>query len=87
MPVYTYLCEKCGNNFQTFHSMSIRLENCDKCGEKECLERIPGQISYDDLKERREQKKIGEITKDFIENSRKDLEEMKKEMKNKEYKL
>lgn len=87
MPIYTYLCEKCGSSFQIFHSMSTRLNNCDKCGGEECLERIPGQISYGELKEKYNNKKVGDITKDFIEESRKDLKEMKKELISKEYKI
>ena len=33
MPTYDYQCQKCGLEFEAFHSMSVKpLKKCEKCG-------------------------------------------------------
>ena len=36
MPTYEYVCQKCGHEFESFHSINAVLKNCpkDKCGQK-----------------------------------------------------
>jgi putative FmdB family regulatory protein len=36
MPTYEYVCQKCGHEFEAFHSISATLKNCpeDQCGKK-----------------------------------------------------
>ena len=36
MPTYEYVCEKCGHEFEAFHSISAVLDTCSKdtCGRK-----------------------------------------------------
>ena len=41
MPAYTYKCEVCENEFDTFHSITEELHNCDKCNNENSLKRVP----------------------------------------------
>jgi len=36
MPTYEYICQKCGHEFESFHSITTVLKNCpeDNCGRK-----------------------------------------------------
>jgi putative FmdB family regulatory protein len=36
MPTYEYACQKCGHEFEAFHSISSVLKSCpeDRCGQK-----------------------------------------------------
>ena len=41
MPTYDYVCLKCNDKFESFHSMKKRIIKCKKCGGK--LKRLIGK--------------------------------------------
>ena len=77
MPRYTYRCDVCGNSFEVSHSISEKLTNC-KCGEEGSLRRIPSLPFRVSAKENKQ--KTGEMVKEFIEDTKKEIEFSKLEM-------
>ena len=78
MPSYIYHCNDCKMEFETFHGMSERPEQCELCGSTGCLIRVP-QMTYVSRKE-----KSGDLVKEYIEKNKKVLEQEKREAKNQE---
>ena len=76
MPRYTYRCSACLEYFEVSHSISDKLTDCD-CGSKGSLVRIPSVPFNVSLKKT---KKPGQLVKEFIEDSKRDVEEYKKDM-------
>ncbi len=75
MPKYTYRCEVCGEHFEKFHSISEKLTDCE-CGEAGSLTRVPSLPFCVSVKKQ----KAGQIVKDFIEDTKRDVEAQKQEM-------
>ena len=78
MPRYVYRCDSCEQHFQVRHGMSDKQESCVLCENAGELTRVPQMpsIKKESLPEK---KKAGNITKDYIEDNRELLSEMKKE--------
>jgi len=76
LPRYTYRCSACLEYFEVSHSISDKLTDCD-CGSKGSLVRIPSVPFNVSLKKT---KKPGQLVKEFIEDSKRDVEEYKKDM-------
>ena len=77
MPRYTYRCDVCGNSFEVSHSISEKLTDCE-CGEEDSLKRIPSlpfRVSTIENKQ-----KAGQIVKEFIEDTKKEVQKSKQEM-------
>ena len=83
MPRYVYKCSLCSGHFQIRHGMSEKQEICTICNGKGALTRVP-QMPFVVSKEET-QVKVGSTTKDFIEQNREVLEEMKKEARSSTY--
>ena len=77
MPRYTYKCNVCKRYFETFHSISEKLTDCE-CGEEASLNRIPSLPFRVSTKENKI--KSGQIVKEFIEDTKKEVSDYKKEM-------
>ncbi len=77
MPRYTYRCDVCGNSFEVSHSISEKLTNC-KCGKEGSLKRIPSLPFRVSTKPNKQ--KAGEMVKDFIEDTKKEIAASKSEM-------
>ena len=77
MPRYIYRCDSCSGHFQIRHGMSEEQEECIICMEKGNLVRVPQIPSLVTHKE--EDSKVGDTTKNFIEQNRELLNTMKKE--------
>ena len=77
MPRYTYRCDVCGNSFEVSHSISEKLTNCE-CGEEGSLKRIPSLPFRASVKINKQ--KAGEIVKEFIEDAKKEVKQVKQEM-------
>ena len=75
MPKYTYKCEACGEHFEKIHSISEKLTDCE-CGEAGCLTRVPSLPFCVSVKTQ----KAGQVVKDFIEDTKRDVEVQKQEM-------
>lgn len=85
MPIYTYECRECQYKFDTLHSMSESLKNCEKCNGSETLVKIPQLLtSYSNQKSDRVA--AGERVEKHIEDTRKILLDSKRELVGREYK-
>lgn len=80
MPAYTYLCENCEHKFDTVHSMTEELHNCENCNSQNTLKRVPQLLtSYSRQKSEREM--AGERVQKAIEDNRKILLDQKESLK------
>ena len=77
MPRYTYRCDVCGNSFEVSHSISEKLTDCE-CGEEGSLKRIPSLPFRASVKVNKQ--KAGEIVKEFIEDTKMEIEKSKEKM-------
>ena len=77
MPRYTYRCDVCGKSFEVSHSISEKLTDCE-CGEEGSLKRIPSLPFRASVKINKQ--KAGEIVKEFIEDTKKEIRKTKHEM-------
>jgi putative FmdB family regulatory protein len=77
LPRYIYRCDVCGDSFEISHSISEKLTDCE-CGEEGSLKRIPSLPFRASIKINKQ--KAGEVVKEFIEDTRKQIDQTKKEM-------
>jgi|MDSZ01.3.fsa_nt_gb putative FmdB family regulatory protein len=82
MPKYTYKCSECEVVFETRHSMSEELTDCTECETDGTLKKVPSMfISFVKKTGESKNSKVGELTKEKIEEFRKDLNKQKKDMR------
>jgi len=78
MPTYIYKCDACENEFKVRHAMAEVHENCIHCDSDNII-RVPS--SFNSLSKPPERiKKTGDVTKEFIESAREDLNTQKEEL-------
>tara|TARA_R100000908_G_C3704353_1_gene113522 strand:- start:152 stop:406 length:255 start_codon:yes stop_codon:yes gene_type:complete len=77
LPRYTYRCDVCGNSFEVSHSISEKLTDCE-CGEEGSLERIPSLPFRVSAKPNKQ--KAGQLVKEFIEDTKREVQKSKQEM-------
>jgi len=78
MPKYEYKCKTCNEHFFLRHGIKEKIEKRPTC-EKECdLERIP-TISFRKIEKKK--KKVGKVVRDYIEDTKKEIEEEKEHLK------
>jgi len=81
MPIYVYECLDCETHFTASHGMKESQATCKSC-EGTDIRRVP--TSFTNLSKRIEKvKKVGEVTKEFIEENREELNKQKQELDNK----
>ena len=80
MPIYVYQCGDCLGEWKENHLMSETVEECPWCSSKN-VGRKPSKFSYG-LKKEQKINKVGDLTNEFIENSKQDLKNQKKELDN-----
>lgn len=82
MPIYVYRCDDCLGEWKESHAMSEEIEECNWCHSSN-IKRVPSLFS-NFLRENSwissKNKKTGDLTKEFIESSKKDLKEQKREL-------
>jgi len=78
MPKYAYKCKECDHAFEVFHPMSEKMKDCEECDSVASLFRIPFVPDY--IKKPDTTTRSGNIVKEFIKNTKKDIEQEKKEM-------
>jgi putative FmdB family regulatory protein len=85
MPRYRYMCNECTLTFTLVHGINEVLVDCPKCDATQSMEKLLStpiiiksdiQISQD---------KVGELTKEYIEENRRILQEQIKEAKSEDY--
>jgi putative FmdB family regulatory protein len=82
MPRYRYKCNECGDIVIVFHGIKETLTECKKCPQENTMKKLlstPLAIK----KQPKTDKKIGDITKKYIEENREILKQQKKEAKEK----
>jgi len=80
MPLYTYECGTCNHKFDTVHSISESLHNCENCNGIETLKRVP-QLLTSYTKQKTERDMAGERVQRVIEDNRKILLDQKEGLK------
>ena len=85
MPRYTYHCNTCEETFNVTHSMSEEYESRDECGDKCELEKIPSNLIVLSNTTVVDNKKVGQVVNKSIEESRQELKEEKRKLRNKVY--
>lgn len=78
MPIYIYECLDCLGEWKENHGMTESAEECDWC-QSGNIHRKPTQFN-NLTKVQQQKRKTGELTKEFIENSREDLKHHKQEL-------
>ena len=87
MPRYTYRCDECEEVFEINHSMSIKLKDCELCGSLESLTRVPSSTFITTkLASTKDDKKVGDLVKEHIEESKKELKSEQQRLKDVKYK-
>ena len=87
MPRYTYRCNECEEVFEINHSMSIKLKDCELCDSEDSLTRVPSSTFITTkVASNKDNKKVGDVVKDHIEETKKDLKVEQERLKGIEYK-
>ena len=85
MPKYTYHCDKCNKDFEVIHSIKNKLETCEEC--EGSLVRIPSYVFIDSGHEKlANDRKVGDIVKDHIKESKRELKKEQERISSQEYK-
>ena len=75
MPSYVYECCDCEEVIEVFHSMSEERTDCELCGSKNVLTKIPEVPIYV------KNNKSGKVVKQHIEEAKQQIREEKEKMK------
>jgi|TARA_Y100000034_G_C6532901_1_gene229665 putative FmdB family regulatory protein len=82
MPRYRYECINCGDLVIVFHGIKETLTDCKKCSQENIMKKLLS-MPLNIKKQPKKNKKIGDITKEYIEANREILVQQKKEAKEK----
>lgn len=83
MPKYTYYCNKCKISYIMNHSLNEIHDVCNSCGSDKCLNKIPAMFNYS--KKLEKENVAGALVKETIEDSKRDIEEAKQNLKNRKH--
>jgi putative FmdB family regulatory protein len=84
MPKYFYSCQECEHSFGAYHSPKEKLKICPQCGTINGLVRKVNKV-FINKQITNQTKEVGDLTKEFIEESRDTLKDYRKELGNNEY--
>lgn len=79
MPKYFYGCKECDSVLTFYHSMNETKEDCTECSATKSLVRKPSLFVFQ--QHENNNKKIGQVVKESIEEFKEDLEIQKEELK------
>jgi len=82
MPKYRYYCKNCDTEFFVYHGMSDSQTQCVGCFAED-IEKLITSPSFKKVVVKKE--KVGDLTKQHIEENRKILEEEKRKIREEEY--
>ena len=85
MPSYDYECDSCGFNFRVSHSITSKMTDCIECEQEDSLNRYTPSANFVSFVEKAENKKVGTVVKESIADFRQDLEQQKREVKNRSF--
>ena len=83
MPQYCYNCVECEHEFERWHSIKERLDNCPECESVKSLYRVP-QFTVN--KKIDKGAKVGSLVNKTIAEAKKEIEEERKKARKEEYK-
>jgi len=84
MPRYDYRCKECDFEFTKSHGMGEKLTDCIECNAANTLFRVPlAFITHSNNSAG--PSKAGEIVKKHIEETKKEIEQEKRDLINKDY--
>ena len=81
MPRYRYRCDKCTTETIIAHTFTEIVEDCTLCGETKCMQKLLSNPHYVKKNTQPANKKVGELTKEYIEQNREILNQMKTQTK------
>jgi len=76
MPRYKYFCPGCAQEFILYHAIQEVITVCDHCESNQLQKLLTKPIHIE-----KKVNKIGDLTKKYIEDNKKILEDLKKEDK------
>jgi len=79
MPKYIYRCNECEDEFEIYHSMSDRLNDCESCELTGSLIRVPS-FTTKIVKNTNNSSKVGDIVISHIEEARQQLKKEKEKL-------
>ena len=85
MPRYRYMCEECTQTFTVLHGINEVLVKCQECNSPQSMRKLLSRPFAPKKATSAPQSKVGDLTKEYIEENRKVLEQQKKEAKKKTY--
>ena len=86
LPKYVYKCLECEKLYEVIHGFNEKISHCSEvsknseCGGTSIIERVPQTINF--IKKQEKKTQIGQIVNNFIEDTKKEVEEYKEEMIN-----
>ena len=83
MPKYIYKCSSCDVVLGFYHTMSESVSDCTQCGAKDSLIKKPSFFNLNRQEE--ENKKIGSVVKESIQDFKEDLDTQRKELQEQLY--
>jgi len=84
MPLYSYRCGICGHIFDEFHSIKEVRTDCQECGTKSGLQRVIQEF-LNLKKQDGEKKEVGSLVKNYIEETKREIDEEKEKLSKQEY--
>jgi len=85
MPKYFYKCKKCDFLFKIYHSINEKLKDCPECEAIDGLVRKVNKVFVKKQQTTNLDNKVGNLTKQFIEDNKTILKEYKEEIAQNEY--
>ena len=79
MPRYSYRCDACSSKYLVMHSSDEILEECEKCNRSGFLIKLVPRPLYK-IKKPARPRKTGQITEEFIDESRQELHQQKSDL-------
>ena len=83
MPIYVNHCDTCKTEFKDKHSIHDKLTDCTICETVGSLVRIPSMMGIPFKVPSK--KRAGELVDSYIKETKREVEETKKRLKEKEY--
>jgi hypothetical protein len=85
MPRYNYRCSLCEDNIIIFHGINEIYENCESCDEEKTMVKVFSSPIHIKKKPHSIDKKVGDLTKEYIEANRQLLKDEKDKLKKETY--
>ena len=82
MPKYYYHCNNCNRDFFAYHLMDEKQKDCSMCESTDISKLLTKPLFFE---KKNEKSKTGELTKQYIEDNKKVLEDLKEEAKSVNY--